>query len=419
MKRPEPIRVFEYESICFKKGRKHHSAEFAEAHYVAFENYFLENEYCPFFELIPQGVRFKSYVGVIHIGKLTIEVLPKADKKSDGEEAKEVWHTVLLDMLKACSLLTAKDVGNAPLRLKSNSILDLYFELFLQELDYLFHRGLMKQYRKKEGQQKALRGALVFSEHLRKNIVHKERFYTRHTAYDRDHLIHQILFEALCLVERLADKSRFGDLIGRLRMDFPIVASIKVTAKTFDRVKENRKSSPYRKALEIAKLLLLNFRPDIRTGRNDMIALMFDMNRLWEEYVLRQLQRELIPAGWKVSGQRSQKFWNHKTIRPDIVLEKEEDVYVIDTKWKVPDKANPGDNDLKQMFVYNHHWAAKKSLLLYPKSSDRSDTAGVYHLKLAGAEHGCKMGYVHVLDNDKLDRQLGMKVFEKLVERTN
>jgi 5-methylcytosine-specific restriction enzyme subunit McrC len=406
----DTLRVFEYESICFKKGRKYFHSEFKESHQKAFESYYLENGSCPFFELIPQGVRFKSYVGVIHIGKLTIEVLPKADRHGETD----VWHGVLLDMLKTCSLLTAKDVGNAPLRLRSNSILDLYFELFLRELDYLFRRGLMNQYRKKEGQQKALKGALVFSQHLRKNIVHKERFYTRRTSYDKDHLIHQILFEALCLTDRLASKAELGDLIGRLMVDSPTVRRLSVSSKTFERLPENRKTEPYKKALEIAKLLLLNFRPDIRTGKNDMIALMFDMNMLWEEYVLRELQRELIPQGWRVSGQKSQKFWNQKRIRPDIVLQRDEEIYVLDTKWKVPDNAYPSVNDLKQMYVYNHHWKANQSMLLYPKSSEREDTDGLYHLEREGDQHGCKMGFVHVLKGKKLDREMGQKILSKI-----
>jgi 5-methylcytosine-specific restriction enzyme subunit McrC len=163
----------------------------------AFESYFQENERTPFFELIPNGVRFKQCVGAIQVGNTTIEVLPKAGKEGNEES----WQGVLLDMLKACHLLTAKETGTAQLRLRSNSVLDLYFELFIQEVEDLFHQGLIKKYRTRQGQQKALRGSLVFSQHLRKNIVHKERFYTRHSTYDRNHLLHQILIEALSLVE--------------------------------------------------------------------------------------------------------------------------------------------------------------------------------------------------------------------------
>ncbi len=403
------LQVFEYEPVCFKSGQKGFREAFTEGHHKAFESYFRENDGCPFFVLIPQGIKFTSYVGVIHIGKLTIEVLPKTGKSGSTE----VWHQVLLEMLKTCSLLTAKDVGNAPLRLRSNSILDLYFELFLNELDYLFRRGLMKQYRKKEGQQKALRGALVFGQHISKNIVHKERFYTRHTTYDRDHLIHQILYEALCLTESLANKVELGDLIGRLMLDFPPVQRLKVNPKTFERLSRNRKTEPYQKALEIAKLLLLNFRPDIRTGQNDMIALMFDMNRLWEEYVYRKLLRD-SPPGWKVKSQRSKLFWENKTIKPDLVLEKDGETYIIDTKWKIPSNRRPDDNDLKQIFAYNHHWNAKYSMLLYPKSSDEQDVSGKYHMPLNEQEHHCKLGFVDVLDGDGLNLGIGRDIIAKI-----
>ncbi len=409
MPKAEPIKVFEYDSITWKKGRNHQS-EFKEEHHRAFERYFSENERTPFFELIPYGVRFKSYVGAIHIGKLTIEVLPKAGK--DGDE--KVWQSVLLDMLKTCSLLTAKETGNAPLNLRANSVLELYFELFLKELEMLLHRGLIKKYRKKEGQMKALKGALVFSQHVSKNAVHRERFYTRHTTYDKDHLIHRILHEALLLIGHLTDAPMLMDHIGRLKLDFPEVSRMKVNAAHFDRVVFNRKTETYRKALDIAKLLLLNFRPDLSSGRNDMLALMFDMNTLWEEFVFRKLQRDLKDK-YTVLGQRRKVFWEHKVIKPDIVLKSKDGktLYVIDTKWKVIDSRQPADDDLKQMYVYNHHWDARKSLLLYPRTRGQNDLHGKFELKWANEEHRCVIGFVDVLKDNHLNLQLSKEINQK------
>ena len=46
------------------------------------------------------------------------------------------------------------------LREKENSLLDIYLVLFLNEIEALLHRGLVKRYRHTEGQQMALRGTV-------------------------------------------------------------------------------------------------------------------------------------------------------------------------------------------------------------------------------------------------------------------
>ena len=83
------IQVFEHQSISYT-GR-YAIPEFNQKQYHAFESYFKKNERTPFFDLIPKGVRFKSYVGVIQIGDLVIEVLPKADRKRQSSASKETW----------------------------------------------------------------------------------------------------------------------------------------------------------------------------------------------------------------------------------------------------------------------------------------------------------------------------------------
>lgn len=65
----------------------------------------------------------------------------------------------------------------------------------------------------------------------------------------------------------------------------------------------------------------------------------------------------------KVNFQNRDKFWEEKIIKPDIVItkteminnEKVESHFIIDTKWKIKEYAEPED-DLKQMYVYNMYW---------------------------------------------------------------
>ena len=103
-----------------------------------------------------------------------------------------------------------------------------------------------------------------------------------------------------------------------LRFEFPELNDVIVTDALFSNIHFDRKSEVYRDAIKIAKLILLNYMPDRLNPHNSVLALMFDMNRLWEEYVYVMLRRRL--DSYEVSAQRSKSFWENMTIRPDIVI---------------------------------------------------------------------------------------------------
>ena len=210
-------------------------------------------------------------------------------------------------------------------------------------------------------------------------------------------------------------------------LNFPETTPLKVTKKQIEGIVLNRKTAPYNQALELARLIILNYSPDISTGREKMISLLFDMNRLWEEFILIQIRKELTGTSYSVKGQDSQMFIGSNYLKPDVVIQHGADskkVYIIDTKWKRPTNQSSSISDLRQMYTYNRFWNAKKAMLLYPGESknnsfkpfetedffrDNDQTTSITHL--------CKSGFVSILDQDnKLSDTIGKQVLKLLEE---
>lgn len=409
------IRVFEYEKLTIH-SKCSEGKELGEKVINKLWQYNDVNNNI-YFDGIRNGVKFKQFVGVIQIGNITIEILPKADKRISTGDDKKQWHDALLKMLAKCKKIRVDSVSEASLKKRNHSLLDLYFELFIQEVNSLLEQGLIKKYRKNSGNLNALKGSLNFGKNVQHNLIHKERFYTTHQVYDYNHLINQILHKALLVLQTITNNSYLSDSIIRTLGNFPEVEEKAINKGHFESLVANRKSTKYDEALKISKMILLNYSPDIKGGNENMLALLFDMNKLWEEYVYRLLAKHQ-DVNLKVSFQNSDKFWENKRIKPDIVLTKtngagNKEIFVIDTKWKVIDPKKPGDDDLKQMFAYNLYWNSSKSMLLYPSSDPQTTTFGDFHKGKEG-DNKCKLGFVQVMKGDVLNNSLGREILNLL-----
>jgi 5-methylcytosine-specific restriction enzyme subunit McrC len=373
------ITVYEHNAI--RLNEEIDGIKFDEAALKSLQNYY--GEYgVPYFSLIHNGIRFNQHVGVIQVGNLVIEVLPKADNSFAGANEKKQWRNILIDMIFAVGLFKIHAPSSTLLKFKTNSILDLYFELFINEVEYLLHHGLVKQYRKSEGNVRALKGSLLFSKHVQQNLTHQERFYVRFTTYDIEHKLHFILYRTIKLLKQINTNSALQSRIEVLLLHFPEMPEINVTEATFNQLVFIRKTQSYKKAIDISKLLLLHYHPDINKGKNNVLALMFDMNKLWERFVFMSLRKHK-QTNITITAQTSKFFWRpeigyRSEIRPDIIINKDkDDCVVLDTKWKNLKGYNPSLGDLRQMFVYHEYYNAKRVALIYP-GKESSKSRGTY-----------------------------------------
>ena len=411
------LRVLEHSTLTIgdTQGTGEAAVSFQEAHWQALLRFHDTGAGRRYYDIRHRAIRFKHYVGVLQAGDLTIEVLPKADAvpgagPPPGEDF-DRWRQLLLRMLAEAGLLPVDTFNTALLRERENSLLDLYLSLFLSEVETLLHRGLVKRYRPREGQVKALKGRLLFGPHLGRNVVHQERFYTRHQTYDADHLPHRLLRQALVRLPSLTASPTLRGRAARALLAWPEGAAVRPTPAVFARLRYDRKTAAYRPALRLARLLLLRLSPDLSSGEQELVALFFNMNHIWEAYLLRTLRR-LAPAGWAVSKPAQVVFWQadangpRSRMQPDMLLEHpQHGRAVLDAKWKRPN-GRPAEADLRQLFAYAQHFGATRVRLLYPRAHAEEAVEGEFTRPLAGAGDAaaqvirCGISYVRVGQSD-------------------
>ena len=413
MKKPSNvIQVFEHHTL-----RVDDTSSFRLSHFKALESYGYKTKE-KYFAVGNRRIRFNNYVGVIQVKNLTIEVLPKADFEKVDDASKDKWHNALIDMLSVCKLIKLNAITNARLKLRSASILDLYYDLFLTETETIYKHGLRKNYRATEENLNKVKGKILFTNHIRKNAFHKERFYVSHQVFDADNTLNQILRKALLILKSIVHNPNFNVRINKLLLNFENVSEKNITEKTFEKIRFDRNTERYRQAINLAKLIILRYSPDLKGGGENVLAIMFDMNLLYEDYIYRKLKAYQLSCdkNIEVTGQNRVSFWETRGLRADILVKSESKSIVNDTKWKVLRDDKPSDADLKQMFVYNLHYDADLSILLYPKTTLHSADKKPFK-KDSFSNLNCQVAFVDLFDsNDKLVKNLGERIYSELLK---
>lgn len=391
------IQVYEHDTLMV--GKTPNGVIFKQEHFASLAERLgkKSDSVFPFYSLVRHqhndGIKFKQYVGAIQTGDLTIEILPKTDKGNDGQD----WKSVLLFMLSKVRRLNIKSEGCVPQKLRSSTILDFVVLHFLNEVESIFHQGLVKTYRAYSENATSLQGKLLFSKHIEKNLIHKERFYVQHSIYDRSHVMNLIIKQALKCIADSSNNSSLRQRAHKYKDLLVELPDISVDESLFATLKYDRKTERYREAMSLSELILFNNMPDLTHGKKNTFAMLFDMNRLWEEFVYVTL-RKYLPKNYSVGSQLRRRFWKSKHIKPDIVIKDLNDpdkLFVLDTKWKQPDRLNPADADLHQMYVYYKYFKATKVALLYPSSSATCQAiyGGAFHDDIMGS---CDLIYLPV-----------------------
>lgn len=362
-----------------------------------------------YFRLGWNSVTFCEYVGYLQVGNVAFEILPKADRRNAPGAAGR-WKKALLEMLRVATGMQLHASGDAAQNIARSSLLELIACAFLDEVDRLVREGLARAYRSHEANGTAFRGRLLVAENLRENLVRPDRFFVRFSTFDRDVTVNRVLAEALRAIESLPLSGGSRSRAAGHRLTFGDLSRLRITGALLERIEQmtlGRSTARYQRALSLARMILESVASTLTRGRKEVVAFLFDMNRLWESYVAALFRGACVP-GLRVKTQASRIFWRAegcrpKTVRPDIVIADaatDRVLLVVDTKWKLTEKGVPSGADVQQSFIYNELFGCAQTLLLYPAPD--AGTATVTGSFAVAKGHVCRTACLGLFEGEQV-----------------
>lgn len=351
-------------------------------------------------EVAHKKLKARNYVGSICLDQDTqIEILPKIylghDDKSSSAEEKTRKH--FLEMLKVYLGENYLEFGNASLDKKEMTLLEVFIFTFLNLVESLIKSGLGCTYISQEDNLNCLKGKINFPNHLRYNLIHQERFYVEFDEFSIDRPINRVIKQAILSVRKFTQNIDNYRLINRIIPHFDKVRDIKDWKHELNISNIDRSiNTNYKNALNWAEFILDNVVPINWSGTQDIISLLFPMEKVFEYYVADKLWTHFTANGSSdISFELKRKSEIMKesngnmtfSIIPDIVFESKKHpkhYLIMDTKWKEISKNNPELNkyvisigDIYQLYSYGRFYQKKgakekstRIFLLYPRNEN-------------------------------------------------
>lgn len=327
--------------------------------------------------------RLKQWVGVIQVPGLTVEILPKIDEHPrDLDDETTLARDNLLVMLAEAGAIPLRVRDLAQLGARQAPLHDTLILLFARGLRDELLRGVDRGYITEVDDLRMMRGKLLIGRHIARNTARRERFTCAVDEFRENTELNRVL-KACCRL--LLEQTRSAEALEALRQCVFVFDEVQDESNAralLDRIVLSHRNARFAHFLSFCRLVLEQSSPTASSGRNTVFSLLFDMERVFEDFIAAMMQRavrnlagdmRVYPQGttrrrYLMDGDQGGVLH----LKPDLLLEGSAGRLVIDTKWKrlaestQRRQAGLSAADLYQLYAYSQRYGAQHSLFLFP-----------------------------------------------------
>ena len=338
------------------------------------------------------AIKLQNYIGTIIFKGEQLNIFPKIFKEDEDDfdtEELEIEHLInnLVYWLGYCDKLNFPFVSMKGELSDSENLMELFITLYVHYVLEAINRQRYYQYEDVSETGSFVKGKIDINDYITKKYP-RGRFdkldYT-YSSFVFDNALNRIIKCTCKFLLGITNQAANREIIRNIIMKYADVASVDCSPYDCDRVHLSALHSSYRIILSMSKMFLLNKVNSANLGTNDAFCFLFPAEVLFEGFIGGYM-KELFAGKDRVKTQASDQYLadlvvdgevlgNAFLLKEDILIEFDDSVVVLDTKYKEIDrfskvrenrKLKISDSDMKQMAVYAAKRGAKKLYLIYP-----------------------------------------------------
>ncbi|MDN5069896.1 hypothetical protein O8C76_02490 [Aliarcobacter butzleri] len=278
----------------------------------------------------------------------------------------------------------------------------IIYYMFVQNLEKAFLLGLPKAYKSIEHHEMKLKGKIDINKFIKYDVPFQGKISSVSREQKEIQEIIDVLYKAVKIID--TKNKAFIKNISHIKTHLKqyksnnYVSNETINKSIKSKALQNPIFAPYKKVLEYARFIINgNNIEEKNDGKQETYGFIINVAELFEIYVTKLLQKEF--TDWSVESPKIElydtpKMFYQRKIIPDIVMIKDNDVLVFDTKYKkmqMRDRyyQNGGDVDRNDFFqintymsYYQNHkdkYNVKIGGLLYPIEKSFIENKNICH----------------------------------------
>lgn len=321
-------------------------------------------------KVTPSGIETTSWVGVIKYKNTHFQILPKL---ICNNEDKENILKNLIFMLSYTKKLDIKTSNESRLSTAKNPFIEILIREYAKSLFECLKRLTPKRYVREEDNLDYLKGKIKFTENIRYNSSNQAKFYCEYDEFSENNILNQLfLFVSTCLYNISNDSYNKKTLkfIMNYYADIKLVRFDRFKA---EKIKLSRNQELFKKPFNLAKMFVEKTSVDLSKNKFENITLIWDMNKLFEEFIFEIMKKNESEFGWTFTAQKGKRLFagddnKKRNTYVDIYAENDKDKIILDTKYKIFTGTDDFSNaDVFQVSTYCLLHNADKAVLIYPR----------------------------------------------------